>query len=121
MPRLDVDLTTYLNSFDGLLRAQKVVSVFQQLIGSLEIVHDSKVIFNDLKPDNIMVNRKTGEVTLIDFGFASTYENADGTHISDSEMTSTFQGNINYASYDQMNFFKTGRKDDMIACFYILI
>lgn len=68
-----------------------------------------------------MVNRKTGEVTLIDFGFASTYENADGTHISDSEMSQAFYGNLYFASLDHMNFLKTSRKDDMIACFYMLI
>ena len=77
----------------------------QQIINTLEIVHHARVIFNDLKPDNIMVNRKTGETTLIDFGFASSYLNTDGTHISDSEVTSTFHGNIFYASFDQMNFF----------------
>ena len=68
-----------------------------------------------------MVNRKTGNVTLIDFGFASSYLNSDGTHIDDSAKTETFQGNILYASFDQMNFFQTSRKDDISAVFYILM
>lgn len=100
MPKLDVDLATYLESSTGLERAKKVVRVIQQLIDTLEIVHHSEVIFNDLKPDNIMVNRNTEKVTLIDFGFASTYVSPDGKHIKDSEMTETFLGNIQYASFD---------------------
>lgn len=83
MSKLDVDFPTYLQSYTGLERAQKVVSVIQQLVKILEIVHHSKVIVNDLKPDNIMVNRQTGDVTLIDFGFASLYVNPDGSHVSD--------------------------------------
>lgn len=63
-------------------------------------MHHSKLVVNDLKPENIMVNRETGEVTLIDFGFASTYVNKDGTHKSDSEMNDEFHGNITYASFD---------------------
>ena len=81
----------------------------------------SNYVHNDLKPDNIMVNRKTGEVTLIDFGMASQYQNPDGTHISASVQTDDFQGNMLYASLDQMNFYKTSRKDDMISVFYILV
>ena len=68
-----------------------------------------------------MVNRSTQKVTLIDFGFASSFINADGSHISDSEMNETFHGNLLYASFDQMNFFRTCRKDDIIAVFYILM
>lgn len=86
MPKLDVDLATYLESYTGLERAQKVVLVIHHLIQIIEVVHYSNVIFNDIKPDNIMVNRKTEEVTLIDFGFASTCVNPDGSHIKDTEM-----------------------------------
>ena len=63
------------------------------------------MVFNDLKPENIMVDRKTGNVTLIDFGFASSYLNPDGSHKSDSELTETFHGNFLYATFDQLNFF----------------
>ena len=68
-----------------------------------------------------MVNRKTGHVTLIDFGFASSYLNPDGSHITDDAMKQTFQGSIAYATFDQMNFFQTSRKDDIITAFYILV
>ena len=100
MPKLDVDFDTYLEDFTDIERFEKVFLVIGQLINILEVVHQSNLVYNDLKPDNIMVNRKTGEVTLIDFGFASTYVNPDGTHIIDSAQNETFQGNMLYASYD---------------------
>ena len=74
-----------------------------------------------MKPDNIMVDRNTGKVTLIDFGFASHYLKDNGEHIGADEQNSDFFGNLLYASYDQMNFFKTSRKDDIIATFYMFV
>ena len=35
-------------------------------------------------------------------------------------MSESFSGNIKFASYDSMNFYRTGRKDDMISMFYML-
>lgn len=84
-------------------------------------MHHSELIYNDLKPENIMINQETGQVTLIDFGFASSYLDKDGRHISDSDTNETFLGNLLCASYDQMNFFKTTRRDDIIATFYLLV
>ena len=121
MPRLDVDFATYLEPFQGIQKTKKIFEVVIQLIKILQTVHQSAIIFNDLKPDNIMVDRQTGKVTLIDFGFASTYLTAEGTHKSDAEMFDEFHGNILFASFDQMNFFQTSRKDDMIALYYILL
>ena len=68
-----------------------------------------------------MINRKTGELTLIDFGFASKYLNKDGSHIKATETNENFQGNMIFASYDQMNFFKTSRKDDIISTFNMFV
>ena len=54
------------------------------------MVHRSSLIYNDLKPENIMINQETGKVTLIDFGFASSYLDEDGRHVSDSATNETF-------------------------------
>lgn len=121
MPKLDVNLSNYLKWYTGVQRSQQILRVFCQLMDILELVHHSKVVSNDLKPINIMVNRKTGHVTLIDFGYATTFEHSNGTHISDTAQTKTFQGNLPYAGLDKMNFFQTSRKDDIISCFYILM
>ena len=60
-------------------------------------------------------------VTLIDFGLTTKYMNKDKTHISDTETTDMFCGNIHFASLDQMNFYKTSRKDDLIALYFMLV
>ena len=36
----------------------------------LETLHKKNIIFRDLKPENIMVDAKTAELILVDFGFA---------------------------------------------------
>ena len=121
MNKLDVDLPTYLRGSTGIEKYIKIVQTITQVIDILEIVHHSNVIYNDMKPDNIMVDRETGVVSLIDFGFASPFLNKDGSHVKDSEMNEDFQGNIIFASLDQMNFFRTSRKDDIISVFYMLV
>ena len=81
---LEVNFTTYLESYTSIERSQKVFLTILELIDILEYVHKSQLVYNDLKPDNIMVDRKTGNVTLGDFGLASSYMNSNGTHIDDS-------------------------------------
>ena len=71
-----------------------------QLISILQLVHHSQLIYNDLKPENIMINRETGKVTLIDFGFATSYFDENGNHIGDTATNDAFKGNILCASYD---------------------
>lgn len=60
-------------------------------------------------------------MTLIDFGLATKYKNEDKTHFKESEMTQTFKGNVHFSSLDQMNFYKTSRKDDLISLFYMMV
>ena len=62
------------------------------------------------------------ELFLIDFGYSSKYLNKDGkTHIAESEVLDEFAGNLTFASHHQMDFYKTGRRDDMISLFYLLV
>ena len=57
---------------------------------------------------------------LIDYGFASKFVNKQGNHLSLSGV-STFQGNILFASKNQMDFSLTSRRDDIISIAYILL
>jgi|TARA_B110001450_G_scaffold251428_1_gene271545 serine/threonine protein kinase len=68
-----------------------------------DIVHACGRTFNDLKPQNIMVEHdKNGElyIVLIDFGFSAKFLTAEGCHISGLDLKDSFQGNILFSSVD---------------------
>jgi len=77
-----------------------------------------------LKLANIMIDKLRDDslhVILVDFGFANFYVDKDGNHIDQSETVETFQGNLLFASLEQLNFCKTSRRDDMISLGYLLM
>ena len=101
------------------------------LIGIMKIVHKAGRTFNDMKPQNVMISYKNKEVfnsselavTIIDFGFVDKFKDEKNqyAHIDRSETVDLFQGNLLFASIDHMKFYRTSRKDDIIAIFYMMI
>ena len=97
----------------------------------MKIVHKAGRTYNDMKPQNVMISYKNKEVfnsseldvTIIDFGFVDKFkdEKKAYAHIERSETVEMFQGNLLFASVDHMKFFRTSRKDDVIAMFYMMI
>lgn len=47
-----------------------VWQLLRDILPVLEFIHEQKVIHRDIKPDNIMQRRSTGQFILIDFGIA---------------------------------------------------
>ena len=63
----------------------------------------------------------TQNVNLIDFGLATPYLKDDGkTHVKKT-LVNNFQGNIVFSSINQLKFYRTSRRDDIISIFYILV
>ena len=91
MPLYEMDLKDYLSHFKGLQKVEKIIDVVGKLVNIFKYVHCSKRTFNDLKPENVMVNTYGNidadpEVFLIDFGFSKKYLKANGKeHIEESE------------------------------------
>ena len=53
------------------------------MLDSLELLHSTSLTYNDLKPQNIMVDIKKSEKNpiLIDFGMVKKFQNKDRSHI----------------------------------------
>jgi len=47
-----------------------------QVFSTLKLLHDKNILHRDLKPDNFLVDERSGQIYLIDFGIAETFEAA---------------------------------------------
>ena len=78
------DLETVINDTNGFLPEDQVISWAIQLCDVLEFLHGHKpdpIIFRDMKPSNVMINHN-GDVVLVDFGIARTFQSGQrGTMI----------------------------------------
>ena len=63
----DIELS---NNF-SIWNSYKVILRFIKFIDGLYFLHQKKICHLDIKPENIIVNRTTGEFKIIDFGFAA--------------------------------------------------
>lgn len=65
----DWDLRRYMQSKENVLTESEIISFSYQLLSALEFIHSKYIIHRDVKPQNILLNRK-GELKLADFGLA---------------------------------------------------
>jgi len=98
----------------------------------MESMHQAGYIYNDLKPDNILLDYnldldklsrsgKNLNINVIDFGFSTRNINkTTNKHIEKSRLD-TFRGNMIFASINQLNFCTTSRRDDLISLVYLLM
>lgn len=90
----------------------------------LKAVHDCGYLFNDLKPNNILVGnqdeKELHKIRLIDFGISKKYLDNNGEHFKQTE-ENFFRGNFLFASVNAFNFVSLGRRDDLISLCYLLV
>ena len=48
---------------------------FQQIISGIEYLHKIKYVHRDIKPENLLINEKTKELKIVDFGLSNIYTN----------------------------------------------
>jgi serine/threonine protein kinase len=93
------------------------------MVEALEIVHNTGYTYNDLKPQNIMVDKDDNgydRAILIDFGLCKSYNKTKSSPININENTE-FQGNLIFSSLHQMEFKRTTRKHDFESLCYLII
>jgi len=70
------DLEAIISETDGFLSEEQVLTWGIELCDVLDYLHNHKpdpIIFRDMKPSNVMINHN-GDVVLVDFGIAKTFQ-----------------------------------------------
>eukprot|EP01108_Squamamoeba_japonica_P005199 TRINITY_DN4089_c0_g1_i2.p1 TRINITY_DN4089_c0_g1~~TRINITY_DN4089_c0_g1_i2.p1 ORF type:complete len:376 (+),score=167.07 TRINITY_DN4089_c0_g1_i2:154-1281(+) len=68
----DQDLKNYIDDHTGEVAPETCKSFLYQLINGVGYCHQLRVLHRDLKPQNLLINRK-GELKLADFGLARAF------------------------------------------------
>lgn len=88
-----ITLTQFMRDWGDYMDDDIVASIFQDVSHALEVAHDNQVLHLDIKPDNILINRK-GEAKVTDFGLAKLSDAAGFSHAGG--------GTIGYMPLEQM-------------------
>jgi serine/threonine protein kinase/tetratricopeptide (TPR) repeat protein len=81
----------------GKLKIEESVRVMEQVCLALEAAHAEGVVHRDLKPQNIMVEAKSGRISVMDFGIARSTELGGGM-----TQTGVMLGTPDYMSPEQV-------------------
>ncbi|KAJ3339683.1 hypothetical protein HDU93_007909 [Gonapodya sp. JEL0774] len=69
---LDSDLKKFLDMYGGEIDPTLIKQLMYQLLKGIAFCHDHRVLHRDLKPQNLLINKK-GELKLGDFGLARAF------------------------------------------------
>jgi hypothetical protein len=90
----------------GRLPADKAIEIGRKICAGLAAAHDKGVIHRDLKPQNIMLNKR-GEVLIMDFGLAAVADSLTGPE--------AFNGTPAYMSTEQLKGLEVTAKSDIYS------
>lgn len=86
---LDYVLTSYRDRNKAMTRVE-FYNIAQKLFSAISFIHRHDIVHRDIKPDNILYDQKTGDLRLIDFGFACNsswpVQNTDTTCLFDYQV-----------------------------------
>ena len=100
-----------------------VLMIADQVLSSVEFIHNKGFIHRDIKPDNILMGRdkEANHIFFIDFGLAKKYRDpTTHAHIKYSEGKS-LTGTARYASIHALKGYEQSRRDDLESIAYALI
>ena len=100
------DLQTVMDTAPGRLDPELMLDWALQILDALEYLHSKRVLYRDLKPANLMLEKSTGKLKLIDFGIARTVLPGRGT----TQLLRGF-GSSGYAPIEQYGAGTDARSD----------
>ena len=80
-PDHSMDLYDFTSKY-GALTEISAKKVFRQVAEICQNLHKSGVLHRDIKDENVLINVKTFDVKIIDFGCAAIFDERDYTHFS---------------------------------------
>ena len=87
-PSDSIDMFDYISE-KGSLDEKVAANFFRQVVQTVLACHSSGVIHRDIKDENILVNLKTGQLKLIDFG-SGAFLKVEGDHYTEFEGTRVY-------------------------------
>jgi Protein kinase domain len=93
-----IDGTDLRALLDGELTAVQALAIVPQLCDALQYAHEEGVIHRDVKPENILVDRR-GRVRIADFGLAKLHD----THASRATSSGRVLGTAHYMAPEQID------------------
>jgi serine/threonine protein kinase len=110
---VDGERLTDLIKAKGKLPIDKAISYAQDIASALDHAHRNKIIHRDVKPENILIDNKTGIAKLADFGIVKapwTGYTREGTTV----------GSPGYMSPEQINGLELDERSDLFSLGIVL-
>jgi serine/threonine protein kinase len=117
---LDESLDVLRVSKGGTLPLEYVLSVSVQIIKRIEMIHKRGILHRDIKPENFVLDRKTNNIYIIDFGLAKRYL-TERDEIIPVVYGRKMTGTVRYASINIHDGLSASRRDDLESIGYMLV